>query len=281
MKVHLVSNGRWILGTISKELLEASNNEVKITRNNEPNYGADINYYFNWQRFTLKIKKSKFDIVWFSHLCDYGEIDVLNRVDLIVAKSQHGKLTLKNVGIPMHKIKIFEGIGASTKVWKKINLGFAGRLCYKNRKGESEIYQLAKSLDTKVFKYYLFGSEITLRNFYNKLSKICDCELITKNVDKFFRSIDYYLQTSYVEGGSMDVINAINSGTPIISRDIGFFYDFRTGEDFVYEDFEELLVYFKTKEENKLEKLERSKINTWDNFRDWHIKLFKEIYAKS
>ena len=278
MKVHLVNNGRWILGIISQKLLESSNNEIKITRSNKADYDADINYYFNWQRFEDGNKKSKFDMVWFSHLCGYREIDVLNKVDLIVAKSTHGKLTLKEIGVPVNKVKIFDGMGASVKEFKKINLGFAGRLLYKNRKGESELLELASRLDIRIFKFYLFGKDDSLKTFQKELSKVCDCELILDDSDRFFNTIDYYLQTSYVEGGSMDIINAVNSGTPIVSRDIGFFYDFKTDEDFVYEDFEELLMYFKTKEEPKLEKFKRIKINTWDNFRDWHTRLFREIY---
>jgi len=278
MKVHLVNNGKWILGIISKRLLEVSNNNIEITRSAEPDYNADINYYFNWQRFAPEVKKSRFDIIWFSHLCGYQEIEALNRADLIIAKSQHGKLTLKRLGIPISKVRIFDGIGASVKYFKKIKLGFAGRLLYNNRKGESELFELAKNLDTDIFKFYLFGKDESLRSFYKQLSEVCDCEIILEDSDKFFKTIDYYLQTSYVEGGSMDIINAINSGTPIVSRDIGFFYDFKTAEDFVYNDFEDLLLYFKTKEESKLEKLARSKINTWDNFRDWHVRLFKEIY---
>ena len=278
MRVHLVNNGKWILGIISGKLLEASTNRIKITRNNTPDYDADINYYFNWQRFAPKVKKSKFDMVWFSHLCGYQEINALNRANLIVAKSTHGKLTLKEIGVPTHKVRIFDGIGATVKDFKKINLGFAGRLLYNNRKGESELLNLASQLDMRVFKFYLLGKDDSLREFQKKLSKVCDCELIPDDSNRFFNTIDYYLQTSYVEGGSMDIINAVNSGTPIVSRDIGFFYDFKTAEDFIYENFNELLIYFKTKEEPKLEKFEKIKINTWDNFRDWHIKLFKEIY---
>jgi len=278
MKVHLVNNGKWILGIISEKLLEIADNRLKIERSNEPDYDADINYYFNWQRFSPKTKKSKFDMAWFSHLCGYNEVDVLNKVDLIVAKSQHGRITLKNIGVPVHKVRIFNGIGASVNHFKKINLGFAGRLLYQNRKGESELLELAKQLDMNIFKFYLFGKDDSLKKFYSILSKVCDCELIPDNCSKFFDTIDYYLQTSYVEGGSMDIINAVNSGTPIISRDIGFFYDFKTAEDFVYNDFGELLLYFKSIEKSKLGKFEKIKINTWDNFRDWHIKLFKEIY---
>jgi len=278
MKVHLINNGKWILGIISEKLLKISNDGIAIARGNRPDYNADINYYFNWQRFTPETKKSKFDIVWFSHLCGYHEVNILNRADMIVAKSQHGKLTLKNLGIPIHKVRIFDGIGASVKYFKKINLGFAGRLLYSNRKGESELLKLASQLDMRIFKFYLFGKDESLKKFSNELSKVCDCELIPEDSNRFFNIIDYYLQTSYVEGGSMDIINAIGSGTPIVSRDIGFFYDFKTSEDFVYEDFEELLIYFKTIEEAKLMKLTKSKINTWDNFRDWHIKLFKDIY---
>ena len=48
----------------------------------------------------------------------------------------------------------------------------------------------------------------------------------------------------------MDILNAIYSRTPVVSRNIGFIYSLRTDEDFIYEDYEELLLYFKNIEEN-------------------------------
>lgn len=277
MNIHLVNDDKWILGIIARQLLEIETGDIKIDRSNKMDPDADINYYLNWQRFINNIPKSNFDIIWFSHLCGEDEILALRKADLIIAKSTHGKNILKDLGFSARKIKIFNGIGSSTNKFKKINIGFAGRLCYKKRKGEDELFKLAKELNKEIFKFYLFGNESTLIKFSKELSNIADVELIKSDIELFFNTIDYYLQCSHVEGGSMDIINAINTGTPIISRDIGFFHDFKTEEDFLYSNFDQLLKYFRKIESSKLAKIERSKINIWDNFREWHIDLFKEL----
>lgn len=280
MKVHLVNNDEWILGIIARKLLEIKDPEIQIDRSINPDRKADINYYINWQGFVSNAK-SNFDMIWFSHLCGPDEIIALRKSDLIVAKSTHGLKTLAELGFHPGNIRIFEGIGAATNEFKKINIGFAGRLCYKYRKGEDELWKLAEHLDKRIFKFYLLGKDTTLKNFSTELSRIADVELIKDDVTRFFNTIDYYLQSSYVEGGSMDIVNAVNTGTPIISRSIGFFHDFNTAEDFVYETYQELKEFFKRLEAPKLAKLKRAENNTWDKFRSWHIKLFKEIYGKS
>jgi len=276
IKVHIINNDEWILGIISRKLLELRDPQIEIDRSGKPDPKADINYYINWQGFVTK-PKTKFDMIWFSHLCGSDEIIALRKADLIVAKSKHGKKTLQELGFNPEKIRIFEGIGSATDFFKKINIGFAGRLCYKRRKGEDELWKLASVLDRRLFKFYLFGKDQTLKHFTEQLKTIADAELIKDDVDKFFNTIDYYLQSSYVEGGSMDIINAVNTGTPIISRAIGFFYDFNTAEDFVYETYQELQDYFLKIQEPKLAKIQQAEINTWDKFNTWHAELFKKI----
>jgi len=276
IKIHLVNNDDWILGIIARQLLEIRDPEIAIDRSNKPDTKADVNYYINWQGF-VKQPKSRFDMIWFSHLCGSEEIIALRKADLIIAKSTHGKRTLQELGFNPEKIKIFEGIGAATNEFKKINIGFAGRLCYKRRKGEDELWKLAEILDSRIFKFYLLGKDMTLRSFTDKLKQVADAELVKDDVAMFFKTIDYYLQSSYVEGGSMDIINAINTGTIIASRDIGFYHDFKTAEDFTYETYQELQEYFIRLQEPKLAKLQRAEINTWDRFRSWHAELFKSI----
>ena len=279
IKVHIINNNQWILGIIASKLLDIQDRQIEISRTGRPDGDADINYYINWQGF-VNHPKTKFDMVWFSHLCGEDEIIALRKADLIVAKSRHGLKILQELGFSEKKINIFEGIGAATDQFKKINIGFAGRLCYQNRKGEQDLLKLASKLDRRIFKFFLYGNDVTISKFYKQLQEVSDAEIYRSDCPQFFNRIDYFLQSSYVEGGSMDIINAINTGTKIISRDIGFFYDFKTAEDFCYDNYVELQDFFLKLQESKLAKLKRAEINTWDKFRTWHVKLFKEIYGK-
>ena len=280
IKVNLVNNNQWILGIIASKLLDIKEPDLKVSRRATYDLAADINYYINWQAF-VRAPKSNFDMIWFSHLCGADEIAALRKADLIVAKSKHGRDTLRELGFNSRNVKIFPGIGAAIQDPKKINIGFAGRLCYKNRKGESELLDLARALDNRIWRFCLLGNDRTLVDFYRELSEVGDAVLYKSDVKQFFQNIDYYLQSSYVEGGSMDIINAVNAGIPIVSREIGFFHDFKTTEDFTYSKYHEMENFFKRIQEPKVRKLDRAEINTWDNFRQWHIDLWRKHGKRS
>ena len=96
--------------------------------------------------------------------------------------------------------------------------------------------------------------------------------------DYFWTYIDYYFSPSYAEGGPMDVLNAAKCGIPIISRPIGFFPELKTANDIVFEDYNDLLYQLREKLEcPRISRIELMKRHTWDNFKNWHIELFKEI----
>ena len=104
--------------------------------------------------------------------------------------------------------------------------------------------------------------------------------VVWQEADTFFNNIDYWFSPSYAEGGPMDVLNAVKCGIPVISRDIGFFKELKTSEDIVFENYENLLRQLLYLEQAKWTKINNMKRHTWDNFKDWHIKLFKEINEK-
>lgn len=233
----------WILEKIGREL---SGIEIQA------------NYYINWCYWKIldrKLTKSKFDAVMFTHFDEYSSLylDVLDKADLIICMSGHGKLKLMSRGIPENKIRICPYWGVSISVKKKIVIGTSGKIYKSNRKNFKELDRLKKDLDSDIFEF-----------------KHAD---ITN--DDFFDSIDYFLQVSTAEGGSMDILNAIYARVPVISRNIGFIYDFKTSLDFIYEEYRQLLGYFKSIEEGIKEKDRLADTFSWDNFRNWHEELFK------
>jgi len=218
------------------------------------NCQKEITYYINWIYWKLinNLKKSNFDIVLFTHF-EGRDLEILHKADLIICMSQHGKEVLLKNGIENSKIEVCPYFGVSVTEKKKIVIGTSGRDY--SRKNRQELENLKNDLDSDIFEF--------------RHSDITD--------NKFFSDIDYFLQTSTAEGGSMDILNAIYSRTPVISRDIGFIYNNYTPSDFIYENYEELLFYFKGIEQDIKNKDEIVKNCTWDNFRNWHIELFKKI----
>jgi len=242
----------WILQKIGLELTKIEDNNIQIITG-----PGDINYYMDWVYWQAvnNLTKGRFDIVLFTH-CSKGNeyrLFILDKADLVICMSAHGKQWLVNKGITNVEICPYFGVSISTK--KKIIIGTSGRNYTDDRKNWQEVEQLKEDLDRNIFEF--------------RHSDTTD--------DEFFKNIDYYLQASKQEGGCMDILNAIYSRIPIVSRNIGFIYSLRTAGDFIYEDYEELLLYFKNIEENAKAKDDCIRNFTWDNFRKWHINLFRRI----
>ena len=259
IKINIIyPKDNWILQKMGLELLEAKSDNIEFTGGQIINSNCDINYYINWCYWKIlypDLPKSKFDIVFFTHFDNEIYLPVLDKADLIVCMSTHGKQELIRLKVPESKIRICPYFGVSIATKKKIIIGTSGRIYKGERKNKDELFRLQKDLDSNVFEF--IHSNITN--------------------DKFFEEIDYYLQTSTAEGGSMDILNAMYSRTPIVSRNIGFIYGNGTPSDFIYEDYEELLFYFKGLEQDFINKDVITKGQTWDNFRKWHIDLFKDL----
>ena len=283
MKVHVISpKDNWILQIIAEELLKAEG--VDFTNSQEINYDADLNYFINWCYWKIlypNLDKPKKTLVWFTHLDERNEqyLDVLRTTDHIVAKSLHGRDVLMNLNMPIedmniHKIHVLGGMGTLPYLpYRKIKLGISGRPYKGGRKGEDIILKLGEDLDPKIFefvfdsnKWDFVSMQIPHKNYKVKWS-----------FKDFWKSIDYWLSPSYAEGGPMDVLNAAKCGIPIISRDIGFFKELKTDDDIMFTDYSNLLYQLELIQEQKLIKIARMEAHTWDNFREWHINLFKEI----
>ncbi len=275
MRVHLISpKDNWILEKIASKLMEIT--DIQLSQSQGIDYEADLNYFINWCYWKIlypKLDKPEKTLIFFTHLDSHSEkyMDVLDRADHIAVMSLHGKEVLLNIGIDYGKIHVIEGFGTLEDLpYRKIKLGISGRPQKDGRKGEDILIRLAKDLNPEIFDFvfenYRWNNYITY-----------DSNMILDSKETFWDNIDYYLSLSYAEGGPMDMLNAAECGIPIISRDIGFFHELRTAEDITFKDYDDLLWQFQKMEKCRIDKINKMKRHSWDNFKDWHIKLFEEI----
>ena len=288
IKVHIVdyAGHGWILQKIANEVMELSyHRNLEMSRGNTPNLDADINYYINWVIFNKDQPKSNYDMVFFTHFEDIpGEIEILNRADMIVAMSEHGEKLIREKGVKS-EIYVLKSLGTNVTIRKRIKIGFSGRFYSSGRKGEQDIIKLSNSLNKEIFQFVFHNtSDDEYKNKNEKLVKQIGAEIIYKDINKFFSNIDYFLQASTAEGGSMDILNAFQAGVPVISRPIGFMYNLATKDDFIYDNIDQVIDVFKQIEKAKLDKFKKIEEYTWENFRKenlWllHLRMTEEKKA--
>ena len=282
MRVHLVSpKDNWILEKIASKLMEIT--DIQLSQSQGIDYEADLNYFINWCYWKIlypKLDKPEKTLIFFTHLDSHSEkyMDVLDRADHIAVMSLHGKEVLLNIGIDYDKIHVIEGFGTIPNLpYRKIKIGIAGKPQKDGRKGEDILIKLAKDLDSDIFEF-VFANDSWIE-IAHKIDKVNDCAIHWdyETSGEFFKDIDYYFSPSHSEGGPMDMLNAAECGIPIISKDIGFFHELRTAEDITFKDYDDLLWQFQEMEKCRIDKINKMKRHSWDNFKDWHVKLFKEI----
>lgn len=278
MKINLVHATDWILNTISTELLKLRADDIKLTHSRTTDFSADINYYINWKYWKLihpKLRKSNFDIVYFTHFEKNDSLEILNAADLIIAQSYHGLKCLIEKNIPLEKAKALTGMGPLPNLkFNKIRLGISGRPYeYTNRKRQDLLVRLSQDLNNSIFQF-VFANNHWKQTIKEMRQHHADCIVVS---NKFWKTIDYWLSVSEIEGGPMDVINAFYAGIPVISRSIGYFDDLKTEEDLVFNEYADLLFHLNQIEKIKSYKLFKISDYTWDVFRNWHIRLFREI----
>jgi len=278
LNVNIISpKDNWILQKIANELIKSAQQDIVFTQSQQINPTAQFNYYINWkfwEHLYPGLDKSNCDVVWFTHFEDNDTTRILKAADIIVAKSQHGRKCLINMGIAKDKIRVLGGIGALPLKFRKVKIGISGRpYPSTGRKGEKELIRLAGDLNKSVFQFVFSNNRWT--DVIEDM-KIHGADCVVDDVS-FFDTIDYWLSTSYAEGGPMDVLNAFKVGIPVVSRKIGFFYSMQTTEDYGFESYDDLYRIFKLIEQAKLDKLKIMERYTWDNFRDWHADMFRGI----
>lgn len=282
MEIHVVTARGWVLETISDELMRIKAEGLRVTRSAKTRFAADINYYVNWKHWKSLdplLTKSRFDLAWFTHLEAADTVEILDAADLVVSQSNHGKAALLARGIREDKIEVAPGVGPQPHVrFKKTRLGVSGRPYEQtNRKRQDLLVKLSADLDSRIFQF-VFSSADWRAVAKAMQRNSADC-VIEKS--RFWETIDYWLSASEAEGGPMDAVNAFQAGIPVISRPIGYFRELKTEEDFFYRDDGDLVRRLKQIESVKHDKLAKATDNTWENFRNWHTRLFEAIRVRA
>lgn len=200
LHVHVVKHSEWIIGRIADSICCS-----RTTVSRRPDPAADVNLYVHYRAMKEPVPGT-LNVAWFTHLEESGKkraefFRVAERADWCLAMSS---ATAKH--LPPEKTSIWYGAPDREFVKPTIRLGVAVKPG--PRKGLEKLDAIRG----------IPGVEVTETKG----------ELPLADLPAFFRSIDYLIVTSDLEGGPYCVPEAIASGKPVIAPDVGFCWDFRS-----------------------------------------------------
>lgn len=197
LHVHVVKHSGWIIGRIADAICCE-----RTTVSRSPDPAADVNLYVHYRAMREPVPGT-LNVAWFTHLEEEGKkrrefFDVAERADWCLAMSEG---TARH--LPPEKTSVWAGAPDRDFVKPTIRLGVAVKPG--PRKGLEKLDAI-RSIE---------GVEIVETGGAMPLA----------DLPAFFRSIDYLLVTSDLEGGPYSVLEAIASGKPVIAPDVGFCWD--------------------------------------------------------
>ena len=135
---------------------------------------------------------------------------------------------------------------------KKIRFGVCGKVHKSGRKNEAFIAQLVRDGYDVVAWGLGWPCKIVSRDY--------------SEIEKFYRSIDYLIVPSAIEGGPVPVLEAIAMGVPVIAPDVGWCWEYPVIR-YKRNDYKSLLATCRR----------LSKPPTWDDWRKRHIAFFNRV----
>ena len=241
-----VSSG-WILQKISERTANACNNKIDghiMTVSHVVDENADVNYYADLQN-CYHGQKTKCDVAYFTHAdmnsphwlkSLLNDTNSFNNLDGIV--SMNGRYTdmLKSVGWSKPLETITPGETKDNFPLRKIKIGVVSRGGYPGY-GQQFIENLLQSYDFENFKLKFLGNGWeNIKNIAHH--KNIDLELMGDAdysvYPNFYQEIDYLLIPGLWTAGPISFQEALSTGTPVISADIGF-AGYELTPDYIFE----------------------------------------------
>lgn len=271
MKLRIVTEKKgWILYRKAEEIARRHPG----TRINRRWPRADIHYFINYGYY--KPVKQGITVANFTHYDPdhLGDVflRVANEVDHCTAVSKATRQKMISLGIPAGKITTIL-VGADEVYRPKVSLGLVGRTYPGGRKGEHLVAKLLE--DTEVME----GLEIVADRPGWGVPV-----LEVESLERFYRSIDFLLVPSLIEGGPVPFMEALACGVKSIAPPIGVIPEFphieyETGN---YQSLRDVILTQKKKVLEERENLSGTiRSYNWQRWAEEHLALFRRLLGES
>jgi hypothetical protein len=217
----------------------------EVTTSEQVDTAADLNIHAPWHSMVgLETKGDGKHLIMYTH-CNAGAapllLDACERADIVTAMSFEGRRELVTLGVDPKKIWVIY-CGAEQFIYRKRLIGIVGYPQPNGRKREHLLLDLAWKYDLSPFQFLFVGDDTGHTAAQLKsLGVSADAILADdKALADIYGRLDALLVTGYSEGGPLPLLEAMASGTRVLSPRFGYAADLLTADSF-YESADELM----------------------------------------
>jgi glycosyltransferase involved in cell wall biosynthesis len=295
MRVNIVTEGNWIKKFWSDKIIEYNNTEIQYTLSLEPITDTDINYYICYNTF-LPFNKSinTLDIGYVTHIHennteshskDIGyDFNKFRELDAWIHQSRRSMDQFINMGFPNEKNFNLTSPVEVQKFTPTITIGIVqnGEVVGKGLHFMEDFIDSDVNLEN--FKFLFCGKGWTSvtnkmrdKNIRYENYMYSPYEYHNVHHQVLYENMDYLFVPSLWEGGPVAPLEAMACGVQIISSDVGFIPEFNIEHMFPAGDLEALKDIFRTIEAPYLNRREKVKHLTYENFNKKLLEIFKKV----
>lgn len=248
----------------------------ELTMSQVPDISADVNIHCPWHTMNeLQDKGNGKHILIYTH-CNPNDqerlIQACEKADLITCMSYEGRRELVWLGVDPHKLWVVY-CAADAFNFRRRGITVCGFVQPNGRKRENILLELAWQHDLSAFEFLFIGSG--WEPIAQQMASLgVSCHLAPTQFDEGLATLygqsDVVLVTGYREGGPLPLLEALASGTKVLSPKLGYAADLLP-EDCYYETVEDLY--------EKLERLVHNEIELHQMVRSWKWTDYAAEYA--
>lgn len=247
----------------------------KITTDDKMGAEADLNIHIPFHTLAGEEYANGKHVIAYTH-CNPGAVPELltacSRADIVTAMSFTGRQELLNFGVDPKKIWVIP-CAADGFTYRPRRILVVGYPQPNGRKRESILLDLAYQYDLSPYEFYLAGGGWD--EMARKLGGMGIKGEVVNPVDDnvlqdFYKSADLLLCTGYIEGGPLPLLEAMASGTRVLSPQFGYASDLLSDEE-IYTDVEDLM--------NKIEGLFSHSVYNHQLVKSWTWEDYCAEYA--
>lgn len=246
-----------------------------VTTSREVDVTADLNFHCPWHTMSgLEERGAGKHVILYTH-CNPPDapalMDACGRADLITCMTFEGRRELVTMGVDPKKLWVIYAAADQFQYRKRL-IGIVGTPQPNARKREHLLLDLVWQYDLTPYQFIFVGEGFdVIVNQLQSLGVTAEAVTVDDNgLRDIYHRLDVLLVTGYVEGGSLPLLEAMASGTKVLSPAFGYAADLLDA-DCIYEDASDLM--------DKLNEMMGESILHHRMARSWSWKNYAAEYA--